>query len=104
LGAHQKPAGAGRVMGIDWTEERPGWYQPCGEGWWEIRGKDCLIMLLARPAYCDRGNWLAQLHARAGSELALDLDPADMWPRYYFDLERAKLEVVAWLEKRGQKR
>jgi hypothetical protein len=30
------------------------------------------------------------------------LDHADLWPRYYFDLDRGKAEVEAWLRKRGQ--
>jgi hypothetical protein len=30
------------------------------------------------------------------------MDGADLWPRYYFDFERAKLEIEAWLKKRGQ--
>ena len=25
-----------------------------------------------------------------------------MWPRYYFDFERAKLEIEAWLKERKQ--
>ena len=31
----------------------------------------------------------------------VELDGHDLWPRYYFDLERAKLECEAWLRKRG---
>jgi len=34
--------------------------------------------------------------------LAEDVDARDLWPRYYFDLERAKLEIEAWLKKRDQ--
>jgi hypothetical protein len=33
--------------------------------------------------------------------LAIELDSADGWPRYYFDLAVAKRECEAWLEKRG---
>jgi hypothetical protein len=29
------------------------------------------------------------------------IDGADGWPRYYFDLDRAKLELEAWINKRG---
>ena len=30
------------------------------------------------------------------------LDGADLWPRYYFDVTRAKLECEAWLKKRDE--
>lgn len=65
-----------------------------------IWGKECVIWFAPRPHYCDRGNWL--VHIEAAGTLARDLDAPDLWPRYYFDLDRAKLEVEAWLKKRGQ--
>lgn len=87
---------AGMAPGVslqwDWHEGPPSFY--------EVRGRDCTITLEARPAYCDRGNWLAKLHARG--TLARDLDDSDGWPRYYFDLDAAKSECEAWLLKRGQ--
>ena len=66
----------------------------------EIAGKECTITIEERPHYCDRGNFLAKLHP--SGKLALEIDSADGWPRYYFDLDRAKAEVEAWLQKRGQ--
>ncbi len=72
-------------------------------GWLTLRGRDCEITIERRPSYCDRGNFIAKIEADAGSKLAQDLDAADGWPRYYFDLDRAKLELEAWLAKRGQK-
>lgn len=33
---------------------------------------------------------------------SLNLDFADLWPRYYFDLDRAKMEIAAWLTVRHQ--
>jgi len=65
-----------------------------------IEGRECTIWVTARPAYCDRGNWWAQLEARG--QLALDIDRQDGWPRYYFDFDRAKAECEAWLVKRKQ--
>ena len=62
-------------------------------GWFEIEGRDCSITLEPRPTYCDRGNWIAKLHARGF--LKDEIDHSDMWPRYYFDLDRAKLEIEA---------
>lgn len=70
--------------------------------YWCIRGKDCEITLEPRQPYCDRGNWLAKIQCALGSKLARDMDGQEGWPRYYFDLERAKLECEAWLKKRGQ--
>jgi hypothetical protein len=35
-------------------------------------------------------------------ELALGFDGADRWPRYFFDIDRARLECEAWLRKRRQ--
>ena len=31
----------------------------------------------------------------------IEIDGADLWPRYYFDLDCAKLEIAAWLRVRG---
>lgn len=72
-------------------------------GFWRISGTSCEIYLQPRPVYCDRGNWVAHVEARPGSALARDLDGADGFPRYYFDLDHAKAEIEAWLEKRKQK-
>lgn len=69
-------------------------------GYQEIQGKECTITLEPRNWYCDRGNFIAKLHPVG--ELARDIDEYDLWPRYFFDEERAKLEVEAWLQKRGQ--
>jgi hypothetical protein len=61
---------------------------------------ECYITLEPRPHYCDRGNWIAKVFP--SGKLARDLDDADGWPRYFFDEARAKLEIEAWLKKRGQ--
>lgn len=70
------------------------------EGYEMIHGKACFITLEPRPVYCDRGNWIAKLFP--SGLLEREIDHSDGWPRYYFDKERAKLEIEAWLEKRGQ--
>jgi hypothetical protein len=74
-----------------WTRE--GSYQ-------QIRGKECLITLEPRPGYCDRGRFIAKLFPEG--KLAREIDWADGWPRYYFDLARAKAEIEAWLVARKQ--
>jgi hypothetical protein len=73
-------------------------------GYKEIKGRDCTITLEKRPAYCDRGNFISKLHAKpdAGDHSLLFIDEQDGWPRYYFDEDRAKLEIEAWLVKRNQ--
>jgi hypothetical protein len=67
-----------------------------------VRGKHCWIWINERPQYCDRGNWLAHLEVNPDYAWKVSIDHSDGWPRYYFDLERAKLEVEAWLTKRQQ--
>jgi len=69
-------------------------------GYLEIIGKYCFITLERRPGYCDRGNWIAKVFPKG--QLAMDMDSADGWPRYYFDEQRAKDEVIDWLKKRKQ--
>jgi hypothetical protein len=76
------------------------WVTKQGGLWQEINGKECLITLEPRLPYCDRGNFIAKLFPRGN--LARDIDEQDAWPRYYFDEERAKLEIEAWLKKRDQ--
>lgn len=74
------------------------WHQR--HGYQEAIGWDCKITLEPRPGYCDRGNFLAKIHPTG--ELARSMDYQDAWPRYYFDEVRAKLEIEAWMRKRGQ--
>lgn len=70
------------------------------ERWIQITGRECVISIEPRPPYCDRGNFVAKITPTG--ELARDMDRQDAWPRYYFDLDRAKAECEAWLIKRGQ--
>jgi hypothetical protein len=81
------------------------WEEPEGyPGHLWILGRECMIWLEPRPHYCDRGRYIAKVVSIWGG-LALPgaMDWADGWPRYYFDLERAKAEIIAWLECRGQR-
>jgi hypothetical protein len=69
----------------------------------EIFGLDCHIHIQRRPAYCDRGNFLANVELKEGGDhLRLWLDSADGWPRYYMNLDRAKAEIEDWMKKRKQ--
>jgi hypothetical protein len=71
---------------------------PLRPDYWEIEGDRCRVELQRRPPHCDRGNFIARV---ALWEDRLDLlDAADLWPRYYFDFEAAKAEVIAFLVRR----
>lgn len=64
-----------------------------------IRGKDCMISLALTSAR-NRGNWIAAVEVL--DPVALHLDWADAFPRYYFDENRAKAELEQWLAVRHQ--
>lgn len=68
----------------------------------ELHGKSCYVLLLRRPPHCDRGRFYAQIHHTGSFPFEPHVDEADGFPRYYFDLERAKLELEAWMKVRGQ--
>lgn len=65
-----------------------------------LRSSDAVIWMNARPDYCDRGRVL--VHVEPKSPLFC-VDHADLFPRYFFDLARAKAEMVDWLIARKQK-
>jgi hypothetical protein len=87
----EQPVARSALMEWTWNDE---------DRTWTVLGRQCVIWLSQRPHYCDRGNWLA--HIQPSGTLRLDMDAADLWPRYYFDLDRAKAEIEAWLIKRGE--
>lgn len=70
------------------------------QNYWEIHGKESELVLEPTPNYCDRGQWVAKVEARG--RLASSLDNFDGFPRYYFDLHRAKSELEDWLIRRDQ--
>lgn len=71
----------------------------CGSKGWERDTYGCWIFRLgkawvwiqARPAYCDRGHYQANVEGVGG------IDYADSFPRYFMDLDRAKAEMQEWL-------
>lgn len=81
-------------MSSHWVTHRSAWQEICG--------RECFITLEPRPVYCDRGNYVAKIFPSDGSGLAREIDHQDGWPRYYFDEDRAKAEIEAWLKKRKQ--
>lgn len=65
-------------------------------GYEEVCLPACTITIEPRPVYCDRGNWIVKVFAPNCL-----IDAQDAFPRYYFDLGRAKLEMLDWVNKRG---
>lgn len=63
-----------------------------------IRGKHCLVCLVVEPTNHNRGPFHAILEVLNSEHL--NIEPSDGWEygRYYFDIERAKAEVEAWLK------
>lgn len=59
--------------------------------WQEIHGKDCLIALVTRPTYCDRGNFIATIDAI--NCMPLHWDEAN---QCYRDLMANKPIAVQW--------
>lgn len=78
---------------IQWTVD--------GDGYWNLRfrikrghkyeGFSVHAFIGLRPAYCDRG------HYQFNCDGPFGFDGSDSFPRYYMDLQRAKDEVVAFL-------
>lgn len=72
----------------------PEWRFNTAYACWQYFRGPAHIELAPRPAYCDRGRWMATCSGVG------DLDGFDGFPMYFQDLERAKLEMQAWLEHR----
>ena len=60
---------------------------------WCLRLNECLIYLEARPAHCDRGRWWAKVICPGYPTNHNPVDNQDRFPRFYFDLTRAKREL-----------
>ena len=59
---------------------------------WRCYTKEALVDLYPRPSYCDRGRWQAFIVCAGFPINPNPFDIHDGFPRYYFDLERAKAE------------
>lgn len=93
------------------TLDEPIWWHPEGndEIFLLIRGKvatshfdEGLILfgIQQRQHYCDRGHYLARIHAGDG---CLTIDPSDCWPNFYMDLDVAIEQVERFLRWRIRK-
>lgn len=68
----------------------------------ELETEHGIIRLELRPSHCDRGVVLAHLETKhTGRDCTpCNVDHADLWPRFYYDEGRAKLEIDAFLRVR----
>lgn len=71
----------------DWRRDEHGW---------SLRRGGAHVWLVSRPGYCDRGRWAC------GVDGIRSIDDQDAFPRYFMNLDRAKLEMQDWLESRLQ--
>lgn len=61
-------------------------------GSWILTKDDARVFIQQRPPYCDRGHWIANVDGIPW------IDGADAFPRYFMDLNRAKIEMKEWLD------
>lgn len=66
----------------------------------EIEGKNCTITLEERPAWCDRGRFIAKVFQK--DRVIPCFDDQDGFPRYYFFESHAKLELEQFLRFRDE--
>ena len=71
-----------------------------GRCYLELHSLDAVLVVTARPPYCDRGRFMAQVEST--NPRTLFIDHQDGFPRYYFNLDRALTEMQDWLKARGQ--
>lgn len=71
----------------NWTLDEFG----CWNLYDDIANTHAHVWIQKRPAYCDRGHWIANVDGIS------TIDGADAFPRYFMNLERAKLEMEEWL-------
>ena len=65
--------------------------------YWEIKVKDaldrdCRVSIEPRPRYCDRGHYMLKVDG------FLDIDYADLFPRYFFSFVEASRHAKAFLK------
>ncbi len=65
-----------------------------------LRSKECTIEIHPRQPYCDRCKWEIYALDEGYPTNPNPLDGSDFFPRHFFNLERAKLEMEDWMEER----
>lgn len=81
---------------FEWHE-----YKDSFETNWYCFTKECIMSLHPRRPGCDRGRWIAYVHDFGHPTNPREFDQADLFPRYYMNLERAKDELSELLGLRG---
>ncbi len=77
----------------------PAWKEtPWGQ---ELETEHGILRLERRPPYCDRGAFLAHVEPKHDKACApCNVDAHDLFPRFYYDEGRAKLELDAFMRAR----
>ncbi len=64
----------------------------------DVKAKNVNICVTKRPFYCDRGRYGVIVDSIKGNEHIMDIDGADGFPRYFFNLQRLFDELHDWME------
>lgn len=68
-----------------------------------IKGRIHHVWIQKRPAYCDRGHYIAHVERAPSAGLGYSIYDADKWPRYYMNYDRMIAEIRDWLDWRESK-
>lgn len=67
------------------------------QGYMSIDLPHAVVMVHKRPSYCDRGRYGYLVEVKRGFHDKLNIDWADAFPRYFFDLQRSLDEMNDWV-------
>lgn len=87
------------IKELTWEERDGGlWLEATGLPLWREgrypQGVRWVLWIEPRPAHCDRGRWKLSCDA--------PIDYQEGFPRYYFSLNVAKAEALAWVNVREE--
>jgi len=64
----------------------------------EINLPHAIVYISKRPGYCDRGRWNLYVDVKPEHTDKMNIDYADMFPRYFFKLENMFDELHEWVK------
>jgi len=67
-------------------------------GVWWLKGRVHHVWIQQRPAYCDRGHYIAHVEPAPGANEQYTIDYDDHWPRYYMGFTNMLSELREWLD------
>lgn len=67
---------------------------------WRCKTRECTIEIIPRPTYCDRGKWQVWVLDEGFPVNPNPFDGCDGFPRYFFNIDRAKAEMEDLLKER----